>query len=69
LLNAGDGFAGRADEIYEALLRGHEGLTDTDSAALNARLILLLANEAGDPDRVLAAIAAARAAGDPPPNA
>ncbi|USG61520.1 DUF2783 domain-containing protein [Sneathiella marina] len=38
------------DDFYELLLRAHENLSDDDSAALNARLVLLLANEVGDFD-------------------
>jgi hypothetical protein len=60
-----DGMAGRADDIYEALLAAHEGLSDGGSAALNARLVLLLCNALGDPDLVLALIDAARPQ-DPP---
>jgi hypothetical protein len=55
-----DGMAGRADDIYEALLTAHAGLTEAESAALNARLILLLANLVANPEAVLAAIAAAK---------
>jgi len=55
-----DGMAGRADDIYEALLAAHEGLTEPESAALNARLILLLLNALSDPEAALAAIAAAK---------
>lgn len=55
-----DGMAGRADDVYEALLAAHEGLDAADSAALNARLILLLINALSDPDMALAAIATAR---------
>jgi hypothetical protein len=55
-----DGMAGRADDVYEALLAAHEGLDDAASAALNARLILLLCNALGDPAAALALIAAAR---------
>ena len=48
------------DHFYERLLDAHRGLSADASAALNARLILLLANQVGD-DRVLAeCIAAAR---------
>jgi len=54
-----DGMQGRADEIYEAILAAHRGLDNAASAALNARLILLLANLANNPDGVLAAIKAA----------
>ncbi|OOG50789.1 MULTISPECIES: DUF2783 domain-containing protein [Comamonadaceae] len=50
-----------ADTFYEQLLDAHTGLSPEDSQLLNARLILLLANQVGD-DRVLAeCIAAARA--------
>ena len=37
-----------ADGFYEQLLDAHEGLSDEQSALLNARLILLLANQVGD---------------------
>ncbi|MBE2257355.1 MAG: DUF2783 domain-containing protein [Candidatus Accumulibacter sp.] len=36
------------DDFYEALLDAHRGLSDEQSALLNARLILLLANHVGD---------------------
>ena len=35
------------DEFYAALLAAHDGLDDAASAALNARLILILANQVG----------------------
>ncbi len=37
-----------ADGFYEALLDAHQGLSTEQSALLNARLILLLANQIGD---------------------
>jgi Protein of unknown function (DUF2783) len=37
-----------ADGFYEALLDAHEGLSPEQSSALNARLILILANQIGD---------------------
>jgi Protein of unknown function (DUF2783) len=37
-----------ADGFYEALLDAHTGLSPEQSALLNARLILLLANQIGD---------------------
>ncbi|MGK9168668.1 DUF2783 domain-containing protein [Inquilinus limosus] len=55
-----DRLAGRGDDIYAALMRAHEGLDFAESAALNARLVLILANLAGDPDAVIAAIERAR---------
>ncbi|MDF1609021.1 DUF2783 domain-containing protein [Hoeflea sp. YIM 152468] len=36
------------DEFYAELLAVHEGRTKAESDALNARLILLLANHIGD---------------------
>ena len=36
------------DDFYAALLAAHEGLTKDQSDALNARLILVLANHIGD---------------------
>jgi len=36
------------DGFYEALVEAHEGLSEKDSAALNARLVFLLANQIGD---------------------
>ncbi len=36
------------DEFYAELLSCHDGLTKAESDALNARLILLLANHIGD---------------------
>jgi Protein of unknown function (DUF2783) len=42
-----------ADGFYEALLDAHTGLSTEQSALLNARLILLLANQIGQ-QRVLA---------------
>ena len=36
------------DDFYEALLDAHQGLSEAESAALNARLILVLANHIGD---------------------
>jgi hypothetical protein len=37
-----------ADSFYEQLLDAHQGLDERQSALLNARLILLLANHLGD---------------------
>lgn len=51
-----------ADGFYDALLRAHDGLTKVQSDALNARLILVLANQIGDPDVLRDALAVARKA-------
>jgi hypothetical protein len=58
-----DRLSPRADDVYSALLAAHEGLEFRESAALNARLVLLLANLVGDADSVVAAIAAATETG------
>jgi len=48
------------DDIYEALIKTHEGLTRAQSEALNARLILVLMNHIGDADVIRQALAVAR---------
>jgi hypothetical protein len=50
----------RPDDFYEALLDAHQGLTITQSHALNARLVLLLANQIGTLAVLQDALAAAR---------
>jgi hypothetical protein len=49
-----------ADGFYEALLNAHQGLSREQSEALNARLLLLLANQVGDASVLLECVAAAR---------
>ena len=49
-----------ADAFYEQLLDAHQGLDERQSALLNARLILLLANHFGDTAVLNQALAAAR---------
>jgi hypothetical protein len=49
-----------ADGFYEALLDAHQGLSSEQSAALNARLILVLANQIGDAAQLRACIELAR---------
>jgi hypothetical protein len=56
-----NGFAGKGDDFYEALLAAHEGLDDKESAALNARLVLLLANHIGSLPVLREALSLARA--------
>jgi hypothetical protein len=48
------------DDFYEDLIELHRGLTDAQSALVNAKLILLLANHVGDADVLRSAMAAAR---------
>lgn len=51
-----------ADTFYEQLLDAHAGLTPKQSELLNARLILLLANQVGDSQVLADCLAAAREA-------
>jgi hypothetical protein len=48
-----------ADGFYEQLLDAHEGLSPQQSELLNARLILLLANQVGDGKVLKECVAAA----------
>jgi hypothetical protein len=53
------GFAD-ADAAYGALVDALRGLSEAESAALNARLVVILANHIGDLGVLKAAIALAR---------
>jgi hypothetical protein len=48
------------DDFYEQLIAAHRDLTDGESALVNAKLVLLLANHIGDADVLTQALAAAR---------
>ena len=48
------------DAVYTAIIEAHAGLSEADSAALNARLVLLLANHIGEETVLREALAAAR---------
>ena len=48
-----------ADDFYAELLATHEGLSKADSDALNARLVLVLANHIGDREVLSQALKAA----------
>ncbi|MBV9890107.1 MAG: DUF2783 domain-containing protein [Rhizobacter sp.] len=48
------------DAFYEAWIAAHEGLSDAESAELDARLVLLLANQVGELQVLLDCIATAR---------
>jgi hypothetical protein len=48
------------DVFYAALLDAHQGLSEEESARLNARLVLILANQVGDLAILRAAIDKAR---------
>ncbi|MEC3861110.1 DUF2783 domain-containing protein [Mesobacterium sp. TK19101] len=51
------------DAAYARLIAAHKGLSETQSAALNARLILVLMNHVGDLSVLEEAIALAESAG------
>jgi hypothetical protein len=48
------------DRSYRALIEAHRGLSDDDSAALNSRLVLILANHIGEHAVLQEAIALAK---------
>ena len=48
------------DGFYAELLDAHEGLSEAESHALNARLVLVLCNHVGDRAILTEALAAAR---------
>ena len=48
------------DDFYEALIDMHRDLSEAQSALVNAKLILLLANHVGDLATLREAMAAAR---------
>jgi hypothetical protein len=48
------------DDFYEHLIATHRGLSEEESALVNAKLVLLLANHIGDAAVLAQAMAAAR---------
>ncbi len=56
------------DDFYEALIEAHRDLSTEQSHALNARLVLLLANHIGSLAVLREALAAARTAADSTPT-
>lgn len=52
------------DGFYAAWTAAHQGLSESQSADLDARLVLLLASQVGDMAVLLECVAAARRAGD-----
>jgi hypothetical protein len=48
------------DAVFAALVAAHAGLDDAASRRLNAQIVLLLANQIGSTDIVMAAIAEAK---------
>ncbi len=55
-----DNFGVNGDALYAKLMDVHDGLSLEQSHALNARLILILMNEIGDPERLTALLKEAR---------
>jgi uncharacterized protein DUF2783 len=56
------------DAFYARLLAAHKGLTEAESHALNARLILILANHVGDPEALTQALVLAAQDAKSPAN-
>ncbi len=50
------------DAAYRTIVEAHRGLSDEDSATLNAALVLILANQIGDMNVLREALALARRA-------
>lgn len=57
------------DDFYEALITAHQGLSTAESHAMNARLVLLLANHIGDQVTLQHALQLARGAAVPAADA
>lgn len=55
-----DRLGAQGDDFYAALMAAHEGLSLEESAHLNARLVLILANLVGDLETLKEALAAAK---------
>jgi hypothetical protein len=53
----------RPDETYATLIATHDGLSEAESHALNARLILILMNHIGDHQVLAEAMRLARRSG------
>ena len=58
MLNTNPNFA-KPDEVYAKLLAAHEGRSESESHAMNARLILLLMNHIGNESVIEEALVAA----------
>ena len=54
------------DDFYESLIQAHHGLSTAQSYAMNARLVLLLANHIGDTEVLQQALQLARRSGPAP---
>lgn len=56
------------DDFYDALIQSHQGLSTEQSHAMNARLVLLLANQCGQQAMLLACLHAAQEAAPATPT-
>lgn len=54
-----DRLKGAGDDFYQQLMALHKGLSLDESAVVNARLVLILANLVGDGPKLQAALLAA----------
>ncbi len=52
------------DDFYAALMQAHDGLDEAVSHALNARLVLMMANRIGDVDALRELLESARSYSD-----
>ena len=52
------------DTVYHALMDAHEGLSEAESHALNARLVLMMANRIGDAAAIMDILTTARGYSD-----
>jgi hypothetical protein len=51
---------GQPDEVYNAIVDAHKGLSEEECRAFDARLILLLVNHIGDEEVIREALKAAK---------
>lgn len=58
-----DGLGVNGDDFYQLLMEAHDGLSESESNALNARLVLLMANQIGDPETLSEILKASRSNG------
>jgi hypothetical protein len=56
----------RPDETYALLIKAHEGLSEVESHAMNARLVLILMNQIGNHEVIAEALELARKATEKP---
>jgi hypothetical protein len=61
---APDRLSPNQDDFYNALMDAHAGLTEAESHALNARLVLMMANRIGDVSVLTGLLDAARSYSD-----